>query len=93
MHVVELLVERDRVAADGGNGAPLGLPGIEIRGGEDNLVADRQPAAFRTWIEVAPALAVADSLVQVLVGGTVQVQGSAHEHDAAVDLASFHRLH
>ena len=34
------LVERDRVSADGGNGAPLGLPGIEIRGREDNLVAD-----------------------------------------------------
>ena len=40
VHVVQLLVERDRVAADGGNGAPLGLPGIEIRGREDNLVAD-----------------------------------------------------
>ena len=40
VHVVELLVERDRVAADGGDGAPLGLPGIEIRRGEDDLVAD-----------------------------------------------------
>ena len=40
VHVVELLVERDRVAADGGNGATLGLARIEIRGGEDDLVAD-----------------------------------------------------
>ena len=40
VHVVELLVERDRVAADGGDRAPLGLPRIEIRGGEDDLVAD-----------------------------------------------------
>jgi len=27
----------------------------------------RQPAAFRTWIEVAPAFAVLDSFVQELV--------------------------
>ena len=40
VHVVQLLVERDRVSADGGNGAPLGLPGIEIRRREDNLVTD-----------------------------------------------------
>ena len=40
VHVVELLVERDRVSADGGNGAPLCLPGIEIRGCENDLVAD-----------------------------------------------------
>ena len=55
------------VAADGGDRAPLGLAGIEVRRGEDDLVADRQPVASSTWIEVAPALAVADSLVQVLV--------------------------
>ena len=40
VHVVQLPVERDRVAADGGNGAPLGLPRIEVRRGEDDLVAD-----------------------------------------------------
>ena len=40
VHVVELLVERDRVAADGGNRAPLGLPRIEVRRGENDLVAD-----------------------------------------------------
>ena len=40
VHVVQLLVERDRVAADGGNGAPLGLPGVKVGRGEDDLVAD-----------------------------------------------------
>jgi hypothetical protein len=27
VHVVQFLVERDRIALDGGNGSPLGLPG------------------------------------------------------------------
>ena len=40
VHVVERLVERDRVAADGGDGAPLGLPRIEVGRREDDLVAD-----------------------------------------------------
>ena len=40
VHVVQLLVERDRISLDGGNGSPLGLAGIEIRGCEDDLVAD-----------------------------------------------------
>ena len=40
VHVVELLVERDVVASDGGNRAALGLAGIEVRRGEDDLVAD-----------------------------------------------------
>src|SRR4030095_4163058 len=40
VHVVELLVERDRTSADGGNGSPLGLAGIEIRRCENDLVAD-----------------------------------------------------
>ena len=44
----------------------------------------RQPAAFRTCIEVLPASAVLASLVQVFCPITVQVQGSAHEHDPAV---------
>jgi hypothetical protein len=39
VHEVQLLVERDRVSPDGGDGSPLGLPGIEIRGREDDLVA------------------------------------------------------
>jgi hypothetical protein len=62
VHELQLVVERDRVSSDGGNGSPLCLPGIEIRGREDNLVADPPTAAFRTSIEVLPALAVSGQL-------------------------------
>ena len=66
VHVVQLLVERDRISPDGGNGAPLGLPGIEIRGREDNLVADpparRRPGPVSRCCLRRPCLA---SLVQV----------------------------
>ena len=40
VHVFQFLVQRDRISADGGNGSPLRLPGIEVRGRENNLVAD-----------------------------------------------------
>ena len=84
VHVVELLVERDRVALDGGNGAALGLPRIEIRRREDNLLTglpvrgaqdlDRGAAGFGGLGQLGPGA----------LFRTVQVQGSAHEHDAAV---------
>ena len=45
VHVVQFLVERDRIATDGGNGSPLCLMGIEIRGREDNH--RRRPASQR----------------------------------------------
>ena len=44
----------------------------------------RQPAAFRTWIEVAPALAVRTAWSRSSCPVTVQIEGSAHEHDPAV---------
>ena len=31
VHVVQFLIERDRIALDAGDGSPLGLMGIEIR--------------------------------------------------------------
>ena len=40
VHVVELPVEREPVAADGGDRAPLGLTRIEVRRREHDLVAD-----------------------------------------------------
>ena len=92
VHVVQLLVERDRVAADGGNGAPLGLPGIEIRRREDDLVThppfsgvqhlDRGAAGFGGLRQLGPGVRPV----------TVQVQGAAREHDAAVTHAH-HALH
>ena len=44
----------------------------------------RQPAAFRTCIEVLPAFGRAGQLGPGVRPITVQVQGSAHEHDPAV---------
>src|SRR6185503_14057852 len=75
------------VAFDGGNGTPLGLPGIEIRGRENNLVAhppargvqdlDRGAAGVRRAGQLGPG-------VQPPL--TVQVQGAAHDRDPAVTL-------
>ncbi len=39
VHIVQFLVERDRIATDGSNGSLLCLVGIEIRGRQDNRLA------------------------------------------------------
>ena len=77
MHVFERLIERDRVAADGGDGAPLRLPGIEIGRGEDDLVA----CASRGIEDFDPAAAGLGRLRQLGPGVravAVQVQRAAH---------------
>jgi hypothetical protein len=84
VHVVQFSIERDRVPADGGNGAPLGLPGIEIGGREDDLVT-RPPA--RGVEDLDGRAACRGGLCQLGPGVrpiAVQVQGAAHEHDPAV---------
>src|SRR4029077_10535821 len=86
VHVVELLVERDRVSADGGNGSPLCLPGIVIRGCEDNLVADAPARGVQNLDRGRACVGRAGQLGPGVGPVTVQVQGSAHEHDAAVNL-------
>src|SRR6185369_7758139 len=87
VHVVELLVERDRVSADGGNVAPLGLPGIVIRGREDNLVADAPAGGVQNLNRGGARGSRGGQLGPGIGAVAVQVQGSAHEHNAAVDLA------
>ncbi len=67
VHEVELLVQGDVVAADGGNGAALGLRGSKSVEARTISSPTFQPFASSTWIEVAPALAVTDSLLQLLV--------------------------
>ena len=84
VHVVELLVERDRVSADGGNGAPLCLPGIEIRGCEDDLVADAPARGVQDLDRGGAGVGRAGQLGPGVGPVTVKVQGSAHEHDPAV---------
>ncbi len=84
VHVVELLVERDLVAADGGNGAPLGLPRIEIRRREDDLVAHPPARGVQHLDRSAACLGRARQLGPGVGPVTVQVQRSARDHDPAV---------
>ena len=84
MHVVELLVERDRVAADGGDRAPLGLPRIEIGGGEDDLVADLPALGIQHLDRGGAGVGRGGQLGPGVGAVAVQVQRAAREHDAAV---------
>ena len=84
VHVVEFLVERDRVAADGGNGATLGLTRIEIRGGQDDFVTHAPVRGVQDLDRGAACVGGAGQLGPGVRSVTVQVQGSAREHDAAV---------
>ena len=77
VHVVELLVERDGVAADGGNGAPLGLPGVEVRRGEDDLVADFPALGIEHLDRGGAGVGRGGQLGPGVGAITVQVQGSA----------------
>ncbi len=84
VHVVELLVERDRVSADGGNVAPLCLPGIEIRGRENDLVAGAPAGSVQDLDRGGAGVRCAGQLRPGICPVTVKIQGSAHEHDPAV---------
>ena len=84
MHVVQRLVERDRVAADGGNRATLGLPGIEVGRGEDDLVAHPPLSGVEHFNRVAACLGGLRELGPGVGAVAVQVEGAAGEHDAAV---------
>src|SRR4029453_13693843 len=85
VHEVQLVVERDRISFDGGNGSPLCLPGIEIRGREDNLVADPPTRGVQDLYRIAACFRCLRQLGPGVLPITVQVQGSAHEHDPAVN--------
>ncbi len=77
VHVGQRLVERDRVAADGGDGPLLGLPGLEIGRGEDDLVA---LAPARRVQDIDPGAAGLGRLRQLGPGVgavAVQAQGAA----------------
>ena len=84
VHVLELLVERDLVAADGGNRAPLGLPGIVVRRREDDLVAHAPFSSIQDLYRRAACLSRARKLGPGVLPVTVQVQRAARDHDPAV---------
>src|SRR6185436_9684319 len=85
VHVVQLLVERDRIPPDGGNGSPLGLAGIEIRRYENDLVADLPAGGVQDLYRIAACFGCPGQLGPGVLPITVQVQGSAHDHDPAVN--------
>ena len=84
VHVVELLVERDRVSADGRNVAPFCLPGIEIRGCENDLVADAPAGSVQDLDRGGAGVRCAGQLRPGIGPVTVKIEGSAHEQDPAV---------
>jgi hypothetical protein len=84
VHVVERLVERELVAADRGDRASLGLPGIEIRRREHDLVADA-PARGVQHLDRRAACSRGVGQLRPGVGSiAVQVQCAARDHDAAI---------
>ncbi len=90
VHVVELLVERERVAADGGDGATLGLTRIEVRRREHDLVADLPAPGIQHLDGGGAGVGRRGELGPGVGGGTVQVQRAARQHDAAVAHAGHH---
>ena len=84
VHVVELLVERDRVAADGGNRAPLGLPRIEVRRRQHNLVARAPTSRVQDLYRGAARIGRIGELSPRILAVAVQVQRPAHQHDPPV---------
>ncbi len=84
VHVVELLVERDVVASDGGNRAALGLAGIKVRRGEDDLVADFPALGIEHLDRGGAGVGRRGQLGPGVGAITVQVERAARDHDAAV---------
>ncbi len=84
VHEFELAVERDRVAADRGDGALLGLPGIEVGRGEDDLVALAPAGGVEDLDPRAAGFGGAGELGPGVLAVAVQAQRAAHEHDPAV---------
>ena len=84
VHVVKRLVERERVAADGGDGAPLGLARIEVGGGEDDLVTHPPARGIEHLDRGGAGLGRAGQLAPGIGAVAVQVERAAQQHDAAV---------
>ena len=84
MHVLERPVERERVAADGGDRAPLGLARIEVGRGEHDLVAGAPAGGVEHLDRGGAGVGRGGQLGPGVVAVAVQVQRAAHQHDAAV---------
>src|SRR6185503_17022714 len=84
VHVVELAVERDLVAADGGDRAPFGLARIEVRRRENDLVTDAPTCSVQYFDRRAAGFCGVAELGPSVGPIAVQVQCAARDHDPAV---------
>src|SRR5690606_5728059 len=84
VHVLQRLVQRDFVAADGGNVATLGLARIEVCRGKDDLVANLPLGSIQYLDGAAAGLGRSGELGPGVAAVAVQVQGATGDHDASV---------
>src|SRR6185503_11232453 len=84
VHVVELAVERDLVAADGGDRAPFGLARIEVRRRENDLVTDAPTCSVQYFDRRAAGFCGVAELGRSVGPIAVQVQCAARDHEPAV---------
>src|SRR5690606_23774129 len=84
VHVLERLVESERVARDGGNLAPLGLAGVEVGRGEHDLVTHAPAGRVEHLNPVAALLGGLRQFGPGILAVAVQAQRSPHHHDPAI---------
>src|SRR5690606_9456268 len=84
VNVFEGPIERDRIAADGGNRAHLRLPRIVVRRRKDDLVTDSPAGGIQDLDSRAACLGRLGQLRPGVGPIAVQVQRAAGDHDAAV---------
>ena len=76
VHVLQRLIERDRVAVDGGDGPPLRLGGIEVGRGQDDHIAFAPAAGVQDFDLGAAGLGRRRELGPGVLAVTVQAQGA-----------------
>ena len=84
VHVIQFFIERNRVAADGSDGAPLGLTRIKVGRRQHNLVTDFPLFGVHHLDRRGASLSSLRQLGPGVGARTVQVQRAARQHDAAI---------
>src|SRR5690606_22853253 len=84
MHVPERLIQRDPVAANAGNPPPLGLPRVEIRRRQNDLVTDPPLARVEDFDPRAAGLGGLGQLRPGVLAIAMQAQRPAGNQDPAV---------
>src|SRR5690606_22495438 len=84
VHVFKRAVQRDAIAADGGDTALLGLARVEVGRGEHDLVARLPLGGIEDLDGAAAGRGSGGQFGPAVAAVAVQVQGTAGDHDAAV---------